>query len=59
MTGKTSLRQPGITLRVDGKSVGKPSFFGLDKRGDFPVRLLRKLYGEVNADGLRDHITAG
>jgi len=57
--GKASLRQPGITLRVDGKSVGKPSFFGLDKRDDFPARLLRKLYGEVNADGLRDHITAG
>ncbi|SDA09892.1 Histidine kinase-, DNA gyrase B-, and HSP90-like ATPase [Nitrosospira sp. Nsp18] len=57
--GNAGLRQPGIILRVDGKSVGKPGFFGLDKRDDFPVRLLRKLYGEVNADGLRDHITAG
>jgi hypothetical protein len=38
---------------------GPTSFFGLDKREDFPVRLLRKLYGEVNANGLRDHITAG
>lgn len=57
--GKTGLRQPGITLRVDGKSVGKPGFFGLDERDDFPQKLLRKLYGEVEADGLRDHITAG
>lgn len=57
--GKAGLRQPGITLRVDGKSVGRPSFFGLDKRDDFPPRLLRKLYGEVDADGLREHITAG
>ncbi|SCX42436.1 DUF4263 domain-containing protein [Nitrosospira sp. Nsp1] len=57
--GNAGLRQPGIILRVDGKSVGKPGFFGLDKRDDFPPRLLRKLYGEVNADGLRDHITAG
>jgi hypothetical protein len=57
--GKTGLRQPGITLRVDGKSVGKPRFFGLDERDDFPSKLLRKLYGEVDADGLRDHITAG
>jgi hypothetical protein len=57
--GKSGLRQPGITLRVDGKAVGKPGFFGLDKQDDFPDKLLRKLYGEVDADGLRDHITAG
>lgn len=57
--GKTGLRQPGITLRVDGKAVGKPSFFGLDQRDDFPQKLLRKLYGEIEADGLREHITAG
>lgn len=57
--GKSGLRQPGITLRVDGKSVGRPGFFGLDQRDDFPPKLLRKLYGEIEADGLRDHITAG
>lgn len=57
--GKSGLRQPGITLRVDGKAVGRPGFFGLDQRDDFPSKLLRKLYGEVEADGLRDHITAG
>lgn len=57
--GKKGLRQPGITLRVDGKAVGKPRFFGLDERDDFPTKLLRKLYGEVDADGLREHITAG
>jgi hypothetical protein len=57
--GKSGLRQPGITLRVDGKAVGRPGFFGLDQRDDFPSKLLRKLYGEVDADGLRDHITAG
>lgn len=57
--GKSGLRQPGITLRVDGKTVGRPGFFGLDQLDDFPPKLLRKLYGEVEADGLRDHITAG
>lgn len=57
--GKSGLRQPGITLRVDGKAVGRPGFFGMDQRDDFPRKLLRKLYGEVEADGLRDHITAG
>lgn len=57
--GKSGLRQPGITLRVDGKAVGRPGFFGLDQRDDFPPKLLRKLYGEIEADGLREHITAG
>lgn len=57
--GKTGLRQPGLTLRVDGKAVGKPGFFGLDQRDDFPSKLLRKLFGEIEVDGLRDHITAG
>ena len=57
--GKSGLRQPGITLRVDGKAVGRPGFFGLDQQDDFPSKLLRKLYGEIEADGLRDHITAG
>ena len=44
---------------MDGKAVGRPGFFGLDQRDDFPSKLLRKLYGEIEADGLRDHITAG
>lgn len=57
--GKAGLRQPGLTLRVDGKAVGKPGFFGLDHCNDFPPKLLRKLFGEVEADGLREHITAG
>ena len=50
--GKSGLRQPGITLRVDGKSVGKPRFFGLEELEDFPqsccenctVRWMRMAY---------------
>lgn len=56
---KSVSRQPGIAIRVDGKVVGKPSFFGLEEQDDFPQKLLRRLYGEVNADGLREHVTAG
>lgn len=56
---KSVSRAPGIVLRVDGKAVGKPSFFGLDERDDFPQKLLKKLYGEIDADGLREHVTAG
>lgn len=55
---KTGLRQPGIVLKVDGKAVGKPQFFGLDQCEDFPPKLLKKLYGEIDADELRDHVTA-
>lgn len=57
--GKTGLRQPGITIRVGGKAIGKPGFFGLDRSEDFPRKLLNKLYGEIDADGLEDHVTAG
>lgn len=56
---KSVSRQPGIVIRVDGKVVGKPSFFGLDEREDFPQKLLKRLYGEIDADGLREHVTAG
>lgn len=56
---KSVSRQPGIVIKVDGKVVGKPSFFGLDEQDDFPPKLLKRLYGEIDADGLRDHVTAG
>lgn len=58
-SGKSGLREPGITLMVDGKAVGKPSFFGLDQCDEFPPKLLRKMYGEIEVDGLTDHVTAG
>lgn len=56
---KTALRAPGITVRVGGKAVGKPLFFGLEKSDDFPPKFLKKLFGEVEADGLNPHVTAG
>ncbi len=58
LDSKTSLRQPGISIRVDGKIVGKPVFLGLDEADDFPPKLLKKLYGEVEVDGLIDDVTA-
>lgn len=56
---KNGLRQPGITIRVGGKTIGKPGFFGLDQSDDFPRKLLRKLYGEIEADGLSPHVIEG
>jgi hypothetical protein len=55
---KGKLKQPGISIRVGGKIVGSPDFFGLDQEDDFPPKLLEKIYGEVEVDGLVDHVTA-
>jgi len=55
---KAKLKQPGISIRVGGKAIGKPRFFGLDKAEDFPQKLLDKIYGEIEVDGLSDHVTA-
>jgi hypothetical protein len=48
----------GISIRVGGKIVGTPSFFGLDDCEDIPPKLLRRVHGEVEADGLIDDVTA-
>lgn len=53
-----SLKQAGIALRVGGKIVGKPGFFGLEDDPEIPPKLLKKLYGEVEADGLSESVTA-
>lgn len=55
---KGRLREPGISIRVGGKVVGSPDFFGLNEAKDFPPKLLDKIYGEVEADGLCEHVTA-
>lgn len=53
-----SIKQAGIAIRVGGKIVGRPSFFGLEDDPEIPTKLLRKLYGEVEADSLLDGVTA-
>lgn len=53
-----SLKQAGIAIRVAGKIVGKPGFFGLEDDPEIPPKLLRKLYGELEADGLAESVTA-
>ncbi|RMG72938.1 MAG: ATP-binding protein [Bacteroidetes bacterium] len=56
--GKQTLKQSGIALRVGGKIVGSPQYFGLEENEDFPPRLLRRVYGEVAADSLEADVTA-
>ena len=55
---KTAIRKSGIVIRVAGKTIGEPSFFGLDKAEDIPPKLLKKCFGEIQADGLIDDVTA-
>jgi hypothetical protein len=49
---KARIRGAGIVIRVNGKAIGRPTFFGLDEAEDFPRSLLGKVYGEIEADGL-------
>lgn len=56
--GKKALRQSGLALRVSGKIVGKPTAFGLEDDEDIPPKLLKKVYGELEADGLTADVTA-
>lgn len=55
---RKALKHPGIVVRVGGKVVGSPSFFGLDEDDDIPSKLLKRVYGEIDADGLADDVTA-
>lgn len=56
--GKKALRQSGVALRAAGKIVGKPMTFGLDEDDEVPPKLLKKVYGELEADGLASSATA-
>lgn len=58
ITNKRAPKQSGIVVRVHGKVVGKPQFFGLDDPDELPRKLLSRLYGEVEADGLEEDVTA-
>jgi hypothetical protein len=55
--GQKPLKQSGIVLRVGGKIVGRPDYFGLEDDPEIPPKLLKKVYGELNADGLADSVT--
>ncbi|WP_140793784.1 ATP-binding protein [Myxococcus xanthus] len=48
----TKIKNPGISIRVGGKIVGRPTFCGLDSDPTIPRKLLNRVFGEVEADGL-------
>ncbi|HGM5876288.1 TPA: ATP-binding protein [Stenotrophomonas maltophilia] len=51
---KTGMKSPGIQVRVGSRVLGPPTFFGLDQCSDISPKLLKKLYGEIDLDGLVD-----
>ncbi len=55
--GKQRFKGSGIVLKVGGKTVGDPGFFGLEDDEEVPKRLLKQVYGEVHADGLLPGVT--
>lgn len=57
-TDKKALKQSGIAVRVDGKLVGRPTPMGLESDEEIPGKLLKRVYGEIEADGLADEVTA-
>lgn len=57
--GSKSPRSPGIALKFNGKTIGKPMFFGLEDDEEVPASLRKRLYGEVDISGLNEeHISA-
>ncbi|MDZ4790170.1 MAG: hypothetical protein SGJ17_03030 [Hyphomicrobiales bacterium] len=57
--GGKKLKKPGIVIKVNGKMVGsKPHFFVLQDDKEIPEKLLKKVYSEVEVDGLEESVTA-
>lgn len=52
------LKHSGIAIRVGGKIVGRPTILGLDEDETIPPKLFRRIYGEIEADGLSADVTA-
>jgi len=51
-------KSPGLTLRVGGKVVGPPSYFGLEEDEEIPRKLLKKVYGEISVPENDSFVTA-
>lgn len=51
-------RAAGIALRVGGKIIGRPHWFGLEEDAELPSKLLKRVVGELVADNLEDDVTA-
>lgn len=52
------LKNSGIAFRIDDKIIGRPENFGIDENPEIPSKLAKYVYAEIEADGLRDDVTA-
>ncbi len=50
--------ESGFVYRVGGKVVGRTTFCGLEDEEDIPDKVRNRLWGEIEADGLAEHVTA-
>lgn len=55
---KSKPKTSGISLRVDGKVVGKSSFFGLENDPEIPLKLLKSVVGEIEIPDIEGLVTA-
>jgi Histidine kinase-, DNA gyrase B-, and HSP90-like ATPase len=51
------LKRHGIAIWVGGKIIGRPSMLGLEDDETIPRKLLKRVYGELVADGLAGDLT--
>ena len=51
-------KHAGIVLRVAGKIVGKPQWFGLDQNLEIPESLRKRIYGEIAVEGIEGVVTS-
>lgn len=50
--------EAGFIYRIGGKVVGRPTFCGLDEEEDLPEKVRNRVWGEIEADGLDQHVTS-
>ena len=51
-------KHAGFLLRVGGKVVGRPQWFGLDENREIPEGLRKRVYGEIEVDGIDGVVTS-
>ncbi len=51
------LKKSGLVIRVKGRIIGEPMLFGLEKSEVIPEKLMKRVMGEIIADGLEDDVT--
>ncbi|KEQ22135.1 ATP-binding protein [Paenibacillus tyrfis] len=56
---KKPLKNPGLIIRVGGRVIGDPTFFGLENESLVPKKFLSRIYGEIEADGLIEAVNSG